>query len=100
MVLRPVRRRGMGLVSTALLAGGAYKAGSSAGKRSEQEAEQEEQSATRPVAGQPPATSSQPSQPSPVTDETLDQLRKLGELKKEGLLTYDEFETQKKRLLG
>ena len=32
--------------------------------------------------------------------DTVDRLRQLGELKKEGLLTYAEFEAQKQRLLS
>jgi hypothetical protein len=35
-----------------------------------------------------------------TSEETVQQLRKLGELKKEGLLTYHEFEAQKQRLLS
>ena len=34
-----------------------------------------------------------------LTDETMDQLRKLGQLKEDGLLTQDEFEEQKRILL-
>jgi len=33
-------------------------------------------------------------------DEKMDQIRKLGEMKKEGILTYAEFEAQKQRLLS
>jgi hypothetical protein len=38
--------------------------------------------------------------PSLPADEAIEQLRKLGELKKEGLLTYEQFEAQKQRLLS
>jgi hypothetical protein len=35
-----------------------------------------------------------------LTDEKMEQLRKLGEMKKEGILTHEEFEAQKQRLLS
>ena len=35
-----------------------------------------------------------------LTDEKTEQLRKLGELKKEGILTYEEFVVKKLRLLS
>jgi hypothetical protein len=38
-------------------------------------------------------------QPGGVTDATLDQLKQLGELKAQGVLTQEEFDTQKQRLL-
>jgi len=34
------------------------------------------------------------------TDETMAQIRRLAEMKKEGILTYAEFEAQKQRLLS
>jgi len=34
-----------------------------------------------------------------LTDETMEQLRKLGQLKEEGLLTQEEFDEQKRLLL-
>jgi hypothetical protein len=35
-----------------------------------------------------------------ITDDTIAQIQKLGELKTQGLLTDDEFEAQKRKLLG
>jgi hypothetical protein len=34
------------------------------------------------------------------TDETLAQLEKLGQLKQQGILTEEEFQSQKRKLLG
>jgi hypothetical protein len=106
-----MRRRGVGLVGTAVVAGAV---GSNAAKRSAQEQAQDQQIAAleqQQAMAQQAQTAPPPPQyaapPAPVsagpqvaTDATLEQIRKLGELKKEGLLTNDEFETQKKRLLG
>lgn len=49
-----------------------------------------------PAAGAPPATPPAPSE----ADDPLEQLQKLGELRASGVLTDEEFEAQKRRLLG
>lgn len=36
----------------------------------------------------------------PPGDDTIDRLRQLGELKSQGILTEEEFEAQKRRILG
>ena len=41
-----------------------------------------------------------PEQRAPAQDDMLDQLKKLGELKDSGVLTEEEFATQKARILG
>jgi hypothetical protein len=35
-----------------------------------------------------------------MTDDTIDQLQKLGALKDQGILTQEEFDAQKQKLLG
>ena len=35
-----------------------------------------------------------------VTDDAIEQIQKLGQLKEQGLITDDEFEAQKRKLLG
>jgi hypothetical protein len=35
-----------------------------------------------------------------ISDDTINQLKQLGELKDQGILTEDEFEAQKRKLLG
>jgi hypothetical protein len=48
--------------------------------------DQQEAAALQPAAG--------------ATDDTLAQLRQLGELKSQGVLSEDEFEQQKRRILS
>ncbi len=57
-----------------------------AGKWADQEAQQQ-------AAAPPPAAA-------PSTDDTLDQLKELGELKAAGILTEEEFAAQKAKILG
>ena len=54
-----------------------------------------QQAATVP----PPAPSAAATTPS-VTDELIEQLRKLGELRDAGILTEDEFAAKKAKVLG
>jgi hypothetical protein len=35
-----------------------------------------------------------------ITDDAIEQIQKLGELKSQGLITDEEFEAQKRKLLG
>ena len=46
----------------------------------------------------PPPEQAAPSAPAP--DSTIDQLKELGELKSQGILTEEEFAAQKAKLLG
>jgi hypothetical protein len=48
----------------------------------------------------PPQPAAPPPTPGLASDDAMEQLRKLGELKKEGLLTQEEFDAQKQRLLS
>jgi hypothetical protein len=57
-------------------------------------AELEQQQAMQQQAAAAPAPSAGPS------DETLAQLEKLGQLKEQGILTDEEFQQQKRKLLG
>lgn len=52
---------------------------------------------------EPPAAASRPpssQQPSPSEEDELAQLRELGELRSSGVLTEEEFEAQKARILS
>jgi len=96
---RALRRAGVGVVGATAIGAGAYVAGSSAAKHSAQEASQDQQLSQLEAQQQAQA----PAPPAPsagLTDQTMDQLRKLGEMKKEGILTHEEFEAQKQRLLS
>jgi hypothetical protein len=75
-----------------MVGGTAYRAGGPSGQDAEAEAKQ---GAT--VAGLNAQTSAA-SAPG-ITDVMLEQLRKLADLKDEGVLTQEEFDVQKRRLL-
>jgi hypothetical protein len=79
---------------TAVIAGTATTVSNRVSRRQGQRwAQQEEaqQQAAAPVAAAPPAASGQ---------STIDQLKELGELKAQGILTDEEFAAQKAKLLA
>ena len=91
---RALRRPGVGVIGD-----GAYATSSSAAKHSAQNQQLAEPQAQRQAQAMAATPVSQaPS--SGLTDERMEQLRKLGEMKKEGILTNQEFEAQKQRLLS
>jgi hypothetical protein len=47
-----------------------------------------------------PAAAPEPETPAGLSDEAMDQLKKLAELHASGILTDEEFATQKARVLG
>jgi hypothetical protein len=49
---------------------------------------------------QAPAYEAPPPAPGDDMDAKIDQLKQLGELKTQGVLTEEEFEAQKRRILG
>ena len=51
-------------------------------------------------AGPAPRTGSAPRAAAPAAESTIDQLKELGELKSQGILTEEEFAAQKAKLLG
>jgi hypothetical protein len=83
-----VRRRP--LMRAAVVGGVAYHAGKRAQEgrnadEQEQAMQQEADAAPAPAGG--------------ITDDAIEQIQKLGELKEQGLITDDEFEAQKRKLL-
>ena len=62
----------------------------------EQQAQQQQYQQQQPVYAQPAA----PEPAAPSMDEAIAQIKQLGELKDQGLLTEEEFAAQKARLLG
>jgi putative oligomerization/nucleic acid binding protein len=95
-----VRRRP--LLRAAVVGGAAYHAGKRVQEGREEDydrdariAELEQQQAMQQAA--PPAAAPAAGG---ITDDTIAQIQKLGELKTQGLLTDDEFEAQKRKLLG
>jgi Short C-terminal domain len=83
-----------GVARTAVVAGTATAVSNRVSRRQgERWAQQEEpQQAVAPAAPPAPAAASGQS--------TIDQLKELGELKAQGILTEEEFATQKAKLLG
>jgi hypothetical protein len=91
-----VRRR-RPLMRAAMVGGTAYYAGKRAQEGREREDEQEyrlqDLEAREAAAAAPP-------QPGGISSESLAQLEQLAKLKEQGVLSEDEFEVQKRRLLG
>ena len=99
----------------AMVGGAAYHVGKrqQQGQYPEQDQEariedlEAQQSAPPPVAAAPASPAAPPPPVAPqlpapggMTDDTIEQLTKLGQLRDSGVLTDDEFEQQKRRLLG
>ena len=97
------RRRGVGLLGTMAVGGVAYAAGSSAARSGQRESEQEarlqqlEAQQYQPPPMQPAAP---PPPAAPAGKSTIEQLKELGELRDSGILTPQEFEVQKAKILA
>jgi Short C-terminal domain len=85
-----------GVARTAVIAGTATTVSNRVSRRQGQRwAQQEEpQQAAAPVAAAPAAA------PAGGEQSMIDQLKQLGELKEQGILTEEEFAAQKAKLLG
>jgi hypothetical protein len=77
-----------GVARTAVIAGTATSVSNRVSRRQAERWNRQE------VAQAPPPT------PAPAGDSTIDQLKELGELKSQGILTEEEFAAQKAKLLG
>ena len=91
-----------GVARTAAIAGTATAVSNrvsrrQAGRWSEQEAAQQPPPQQQYAAPAPVAAPAPPA--GGMTDQKLDQLKELGALKEQGILTEAEFETQKQRIL-
>lgn len=96
-----MNRRGPGLLGamarTAVVAGTASAvSGRVEQRRREKSTERERE--RQPAATPEPPVRQQPAAPAP--DDLINQLERLGELKKQGILTDAEFAAQKNRLLA
>jgi len=79
---------------TAVIAGTATSVSNRVSKRQgERWAAQEQQQYEQQQASAPPA-------PAPGGSSVIDQLKELGELKSQGILTEEEFAAQKAKILG
>lgn len=93
-----VRRRP--LLRAAAVGGGAYVAGKHRARSQEREYDQDarlDQLEQQQSYGAPPA---QPQAPAGPTPDRIEQLRQLGDLRAQGVLTEEEFAQQKARLLA
>ncbi len=85
-------RRRRPLMRAAMVGGGAYYAGKRMQQGREQDAEQDARIQNLEAAPVAPAAGG-------ISDATIDQLKKLGGLKDQGVLTQEEFDQQKQKLL-
>lgn len=104
-----MRRRGIGRAGrpgllgtaarTAVIAGTATAVSGrvAAGQQAAAQQAAAQQAAAPPVAAAPPAA---PPAAGGLTDEVIEQLKKLGELRDAGILTEEEFSAKKASLLG
>ena len=83
-----------GVARTAVIAGTATSVSNRVSKRQAERWNQQE------AAQAPPPEQAPPPAAAPAADTTIDQLRELGELKSQGILTEEEFAAQKAKLLG
>jgi len=82
-----------GVARTAVVAGTATAVSGRVSRRqSERWAAQE--------APPPPQAAPAPAPAAPAAESTIDQLKELGELKSQGVITEEEFAVQKTKLLG
>jgi len=88
-----------GIARTAVIAGTATEVSGRVHRRQEKRwAEQEEQQYAQQAP--PPQAAPAPAAPAAGEGSVIDQLKQLGELKEQGILTEDEFAAQKAKLLG
>ena len=89
------------LARAAIVGGTAYYAGKKVQQGREQDADTEARLEDLEAQQQAPqAAPAAPPAPAGMTDESIDQLQKLAALKDQGVLTEEEFQQQKRRILG
>ena len=98
-------RRRRPLARAAMVGGAAYYAGKKGQQASQREQEQEYRLAEleaqqQPQYQAPPPPAPAAAAPTGLTNEAMAQLQQLAQLKESGVLTEEEFEVQKRRLLG
>jgi hypothetical protein len=82
-----------GVARTAVIAGTATSVSNRVSRRQAERWNQQEAAQAPPPEQAPPAAAA-------AGDSTIDQLKELGELKTQGILTEEEFAAQKAKLLG
>ena len=92
-----------GMARTAVVAGTATAVSNRVSRRQANRwaAQSQQQAYQQPYAYErAPAYEAPPPAPADDMDAKIDQLKQLGELKTQGVLTDEEFEAQKRRILG
>jgi len=91
----PRRRRGPGLLGTAVIVGGAAHMGAKSAQKGQQEAAQNQQMAELQAqqAAPPPVAA-------PAAPDDAAEIQKFAALKDQGLITEEEFAAKKKAILG
>jgi hypothetical protein len=92
-------RRRRPLMRAAMVGGAGYYAGKKVQQGREAEADQDERLAQLEQA-QYAQSAPQAPPPAASSDEVIQQLQKLGQLKDQGILTQEEFDAQKQKLLA
>jgi len=94
-------RRRRPLMRAAVVGGTAYYAGKKVQQGREQDAETEArlEDVEAQQAAAAPAAPAAPAGGGGMTDDKIEQLKQLGELKDQGILTQSEFDEQKHKLL-
>src|SRR3954454_22894918 len=98
----PLMRR-RPLLRAAAVGGGAYMAGKSRARSQDREMDQEQRLQgleSQPPAPAAPAYAAPPPPPSGLQPDAIARLQQLGQLHDQGVLTDEEFATQKARVLG
>jgi hypothetical protein len=96
-------RRRRPLMRGAMVGGMGYMAGKAGANRSAQESSQEQrlaelESQQAPPSAPPPAAA--PAAAAPAGGTVVEQLKQLGELRDSGVLTPEEFEREKQKILA
>jgi hypothetical protein len=86
------------LLRAAAVGGGAYALGSRNANRRQEEASQDERLSD--LESQPPAPAPAPAVSAGISSDAVQKLQELGKLRDQGILTDEEFTTQKERLLA
>ena len=93
-------RRRRPLMRAAMVGGTAYYAGKRVQEGREDDAYRDAQIAELQQQQAAAAVPAAPAASGGLSADTINQLKQLGELKEQGVLTEDEFEAQKQKLLG
>ena len=91
-----MRRRGPGLIGTAVVVGGAAHMGAKSAQKSQAAAQQEADQNAQIAELQ----AQQPAAAAPAATDDAAEIQKYAALKGQGLITEEEFEAKKKQILG